>query len=162
MSQITVQRSPLGPSSLASAQALLSAAVEHWDDTSAADQYIQQALATDANLDVLISAYRYYFYKSNAAMALQMAIAVCKYIQQLEHWPSDWAALQPILLSQIELQSARLYISAYAASGVLQARLGNLAWAETIANQVQQLQAKEFGADMLLSILSSPAEEEDD
>ncbi len=60
------------------------------------------------------------------------------------------------------MQSARLYISAYAASGVLQARLGNLVLAETIANQVQQLQAKEFGADMLLSILSSPAEEEDD
>mgnify|MGYP001792194421 FL=1 len=162
MSQITLQRSLLGQSSLASAQALLSAAVEHWDDTQAADQYIQQALATESSLDVLISAYRYYFYKSNAVMALQMAIAVCQYIQQLEHWPSDWAELKPILVSQIEMQSARLYVSAYAASGLLQARLGDLALAETIANQVQQLQAKEFGADTLLGILNSPAEDEDD
>ncbi len=68
MSQITVQRSLPEQSSLAAAQALLSAAVAHWDDTPAADQYVQQALATDSNLEVLISAYRYYFYKSNAAM----------------------------------------------------------------------------------------------
>ncbi|MEM6840304.1 MAG: hypothetical protein AAF609_26165 [Cyanobacteria bacterium P01_C01_bin.120] len=32
-------------------------------------------------LDGLISAYRYYFYKSEAAMALQMAIVVCNRVQ---------------------------------------------------------------------------------
>ncbi|MEL6402527.1 MAG: hypothetical protein AAFR26_26135 [Cyanobacteria bacterium J06626_4] len=45
---------------------------------------------------------------------------------------------------------------------MLQARLGNLAGAETIANQVQQLQAKEFGADLLLSSPRSPGEAEHD
>lgn len=147
---------------LTGAQAFLRAAADHWDDTQTSDRYIQQALATEGGLDVFVSAYRYYFYKSNAPMALQMAIAVCDYIRQAQHWPDAWADLKPMLLSQIETTEARLYISAYAATGLLQARLGHLALAETIANQVQQLNAKEFGADVLLGILNPPLEEDEE
>lgn len=144
-----------------STQEFLAAAVVHWDDTPRSGRYIQAALAGDVGLDVLISAYRYYFYKSDAAMALKMAIAVCDRVLKVEQWPSDWASLKPILQAQLEEPNARLYINAYAATSLLQARLGHLDVAQTIAEQVQQLQAKEFGADVLLGILNSPPDEED-
>ncbi|MEM6839991.1 MAG: hypothetical protein AAF609_24540 [Cyanobacteria bacterium P01_C01_bin.120] len=38
-----------------SAQKLLAAAVENWQDTSTSARYVQAALAEDAALDVLIS-----------------------------------------------------------------------------------------------------------
>lgn len=145
----------------ASTQELLAAAINHWDNTAVSAQYVQAALAKDAGLEVLISAYRYYFYKSDAPMALKMAIAVCDRVQQAEQWPTHWDELQPILLAQIESVNARLYINAYAAAAMLRARLGQLETAQTMAEQVQQLQAKEFGADVLLGILNPPPDEED-
>lgn len=145
----------------ASAQELLAAAAENWQDTFISARYVRAALAGDADLDVLISAYRYYFYKSEAAMALQMAIAVCNRVQAAEKWPSDWASLKPILQAQLATPNVRLYVNAYIASGYLQARLGHLAIAQTIAKQVQQLQAQEFGADILLGILNPPLDEEE-
>ena len=54
----------------------------------------------------------------------------------------------------------RLYLSAYAASGLLLARLGKLEMAQTIADHVRQLEAKEFGGELLLNILNPPAEDD--
>lgn len=161
MSQEISQTQLLRVAPLASAQDLLSAAVCSWEDTSTSNQYIQKALAQkDVDLDVVVSAYRYYFYKSNTSMALKMAVEVCDRIRVDKQWPADWQKLKPILLEQIERPQTRLFISAYAASGLLQARLGNVAVAQEIANQVQQLQAKEFGADVLLNILNPSSDEE--
>lgn len=56
----------------------------------------------------------------------------------------------------------RLYLSAYAASGLLLARLGQLESAQTIAEQVKQIEAKEFGGELLLNILNSPIDQEED
>ncbi|MGP1371787.1 MAG: hypothetical protein ACTS3T_03095 [Almyronema sp.] len=143
-------------------QALLAAAAQTWEDTAVSEQYIQQALAQpDAGLAVLVSAYRYYFYKSNAVMALQMATAVCSRIRQSEQWPTDWPTLKPILLARLDDAIARLYLSAYAASGLLLARLGRVAEAQEIAQQGQQIAAKEFGAERLLTILNPPPDEDD-
>lgn len=160
MSQIFSHGLLPGPSESASAEVFLRAAVDHWEDAQVSDHYIQSALAAEFDLDVLVSAYRYYFYRSNAPMALQMATSICNAIRQTEHWPDDWTQLQPLLRSQIETPSARLYLNAYGAVGLLQARLGNLTLAATIAHQLQQLQAKEFGADVLLGILNPPPEED--
>ncbi|MDB9527242.1 hypothetical protein PN498_14680 [Oscillatoria sp. CS-180] len=140
---------------------LLLAAVQHWEDSQASDHYIQQAIAKNAEVDVFVSAYRYYFYKSNAPMALKMATAVADAVREREQWPTDWQTLKPILLTRLDDSCVRLYISAYAASGLLQARLGDFEIAQNIAEQVQQLHAKEFGADILLNILSAPSDEEE-
>lgn len=149
-------------SARASTRALLVAAIQTWDDTTISEQYIQQALSQpNVEIEVLLSAYRYYFYKNNNAMALDVALRVCDRIQQTEQWSTCWEQLKPILLERIEESVVRLYLSAYAASGLLFARLGQIAAAQAIAEQVQQLEAKEFGAEVLLTVLNPPPEEED-
>ena len=142
-----------------SARDLLVSAAQAWEDTTVSEQYVQQALAQpDVDLDVLISAYRYYFYKHNNARALAMANAVCDRISQA--WPTDWKTLKPLLIAQLDSPAVRLYLSAYAASGILLARLGHLESAQQIATQVQQIEAREFGGELLLNILN-PADEDD-
>lgn len=137
------------------------AAAQTWENTKVSEQYIQRALAQpDVELDVLVSAYRYYFYKNNNALALEMAVTVCDRIQTTEQWPTDWERLKPLLVSQLDHDMVRLYLSAYAASGLLLARLGKLEMAQTIADHVKQIEAKEFGGELLLNILNSPAEDD--
>lgn len=146
----------------AQTQTFLLAAAQTWEDTQISEQYIQQALAQpNIALDVLVSAYRYYFYKNQNTKALDMAIAVIERIQQSEHWPTLWDDLKLILLARLDDEIVRLYLSAYVASGLLLARLGRVVEAEHIADQVQQLNAKEFGAEVLFSILNSPPDDED-
>ncbi|NJM97032.1 MAG: hypothetical protein HC800_07495 [Phormidesmis sp. RL_2_1] len=44
---------------------MASGSAQTWEDTETSEQCIQQALAQpDIELDVLVSAYRYYFYKN--------------------------------------------------------------------------------------------------
>jgi hypothetical protein len=53
---------------------LLILASENWDNTELSEQYINQALAiAGKNANVLIGAYRFFFYKSKAEIALQIA-----------------------------------------------------------------------------------------
>lgn len=146
----------------APAQSLLLAAAQAWEDTSTSEQHIRQALAQpEVEMDVLVSAYRYYFYKNNTPMALEVATTVLDRIQKAQQWPTVWIQLKPLLLAQINDPTVRLYLSAYAASGLLLARLGSVESAQTIADQIQQLKAKEFGGELLLNILNPPPEDED-
>ena len=146
-----------------SAKTLLVAAAQTWEDTDVSEQYIQQALAQpDVELDTLVSAYRYFFYKNNNAKALEIAIAVCDRVRNDQQWPTDWEDLKPLFLDQLDDAMVRLYLSAYNASGLLLARLGQLEIAQKIANQVQQIEAKEFGGEFLLNILNAPDDDEDD
>lgn len=163
MTQKFVSKAPPWLSVSAASQTLLVAAANTWEDTSISENYIQQALAQpNVELDVLVSAYRYYFYKNRDAQALEMANRVIDRIQQAERWPTDWDALMPILKSQLESAIARLYLNAYAASGLLLARLGHIQQAEIIAKQVQQIEAREFGADVLLTVLNPPPDEDEE
>ncbi|MEM6255481.1 MAG: hypothetical protein AAF821_21410 [Cyanobacteria bacterium P01_D01_bin.156] len=145
-----------------SAKASLVAAAQTWENTKVSEQYIQQALAQpDVELDVLISAYRYYFYKNNNDRALEMAVAVCDRIQKNNQWPTDWESLKPLLISRLDEATVRIYLSAYAASGLLLGRLGRLETAQMIARNVKQIDAKEFGGELLLNILQFTEEEKD-
>ncbi|MGF1458094.1 MAG: hypothetical protein ACFBSG_03620 [Leptolyngbyaceae cyanobacterium] len=116
---------------------LLAAAVQHWEDNSTSASYIQAVLAQETDLDGLISACRDYFYKSDAAMALKMAIALCDRLQKIELWPAAWPQFKPILQTQLTSPRVRLYLKAYLAAGLLQARLGNLAIAHTMGEHAQ-------------------------
>ncbi|PLZ49460.1 hypothetical protein CBP13_18125, partial [Fischerella thermalis WC441] len=57
----------------------------------------------------------------------------------------------------------RLYLNAYAASGLVLAKLGEIEKAKEISTQVKSIDDKnDFGAGILLDILTRPAEEDED
>jgi tetratricopeptide (TPR) repeat protein len=133
---------------------LLRSAAQSWNSQES-DRYMQEALALcDTNLDVLVSAYRYFFYKHNDRQALQITHKVIEQIQKNEQLPQDWEQLKPILSDRKEDYAIRLYLNAYSASGLVLARLGEIEKAKEITAKVKEVDDKnEFGAsvDHLLS-----------
>jgi tetratricopeptide (TPR) repeat protein len=142
---------------------LLILAAENWGNTSRSERYMNQALAkTSEHIDVLIAAYRYFYYKNNYPMALQTAVKVIGKIKESEKLPDDWKQLKPILVNRKEDSEIRLYLNAYAASGLVLAKLGEIEKAKAISTQVKEIDEKnDFGAGILLDILTRPAEEDD-
>jgi hypothetical protein len=143
---------------------LLIAAANSWEDTAQSQVYIQQALAiADESLDVLVAAYRYFFYKHNDAAALQVANQVIEQIRQSEGLPDDWDLLAPILSDRKEEANIRLYLNAYTASGLVLARMGNIAEATVITAHVSAIDEKrEFGATTVLEVLTHDDDEQED
>ncbi len=142
---------------------LLIAAASTWEDTEQAQGYMQQALAiADGSLDVLVAAYRFFFYKHNDAAALQIVRQVMVKIQNLEGLPEDWTLLKPILSRRKEDELIRLYLNAYAAAGLVLARMGAIEEAKLMTARVSQLDnRREFGAATVLEILTHPEDEEE-
>ncbi|MGB8702946.1 MAG: hypothetical protein WCD18_26320 [Thermosynechococcaceae cyanobacterium] len=145
------------------AKRLLIAASQTWENTAASEQFMLQALAQpEPALDVLVSAYRFFFYKNNNSMALQMAQQVMARVKATEGLPDDWTQLQPLLTARKEEPNIRLYLNAYAASGFVLARLGQTEDALAIASRVKSLDDRnEFGARTVLDILTRPADDDD-
>lgn len=141
---------------------LLMLAAANWDNTSESEKYINQALAkTEDSTDVLVAAYRYFFYKNNYLMALQTAVKVIDIIKLSELFPDNWEQLKPILMSRKDEPQIRLYLNAYAASGLVLAKLGEIDKAKKISAQVKEIDDKnQFGAAILYDILTRPSEEE--
>lgn len=141
---------------------LLIAAADTWEDTAQSEENIQQALAiAPCSLDVLVAAYRYFFYKHNNAAALQVATQVVEYIRQSEGFPEDWVALAPILSRRKEELTIRLYLHAYAASGLVMARMGAIEPAKIITTRINEIDdRREFGAANVLDILTQPDDDE--
>lgn len=142
---------------------LLILAAQNWENTTESEKYIHQALAkTGDNTEVLVSAYRFFYYKNNYSLALQTATKVLDKIKEAEKFPNNWEELQPILVKRQEEPQIRLYLNAYAASGLVLAKLGEIEQAKEISNRVKQIDEKnDFGAGILLDILTRPAEEDD-
>ncbi|MBW4445425.1 MAG: hypothetical protein KME38_00720 [Spirirestis rafaelensis WJT71-NPBG6] len=143
---------------------LLILAAKNWENTAESEKYMQQAVAqTQDNLDVLVAAYRYFYYKNNYLLALQMAVKVINKIHNSESLPDDWQELKPILVSRKDNPSIRLYLTAYAASGLVLAKLGEIAKAKEISARVKEVDdKKEFGGGLILDILTRPAEEDEE
>ena len=135
---------------------LLHAAVEIWEDTAQSEQFILQAIAhPQTDVDTLVSAYRYFFYKQKDAMARRLALQVMEAIRTQEVLPEAWEDLQSILQDRILDPPIRLYLSAYIALGVMLARWGAYQAAIEIADRVKSLDDQdEFGAGVLVKILS--------
>ncbi|WGV23917.1 hypothetical protein [Halotia branconii] len=142
---------------------LLILAAQTWENTSESEKYIQQALAkTGDNTDVLIAAYRFFYYKNNYALALQTATKVIDKIKEAEQFPDDWDHLQPILVKRQEEPQIRLYLNAYAASGLVLAKLGAIKQAKLVSTRVKEISDQhDFGAGILLDILTRPVEDDD-
>jgi hypothetical protein len=147
----------------AEVKSLLIAAANTWEDTAQSQRYMQQALTiAHSSLDVLVAAYRYFFYKHNDAAALQIATQVIEQIRQSEGLPEDWEVLVPILRSRKEEPNVRLYLNAYAASGLVLARMGAIEEAKQITTRVSEMDDKrEFGATTVLQILTCPDHDDD-
>lgn len=106
---------------------LLILAAEHWENTAESEKYINQALAkTEESTDVLVAAYRYFFYKNNYHMALQIAVKVIANIKASEQLLDNWEQAKPILISRKEEPKIRLYLNTYAAYGMVLAKLGEI------------------------------------
>lgn len=141
---------------------LLMAAVENWENTPRSQKFILQAIEhPETNIDTLISAYRYFFYKKRNCMARSLAMRVMDSVQQAESLPQEWEELEPILIKRFLDKPIRIYLSAYTALGVMLARWGALKAAIEIASRIHSIDEKdEFGAGALLRILNSHLEDE--
>jgi hypothetical protein len=142
---------------------LLVQASAYWDQPELANEYMQEALERAGDHpDVLVSAYRYYFYTQNNTQALQMANRVLTTVRQTEALPTDWTQLKPVLSDRRDDPKIRLYINAYAASGLIQARLGAVEAAKEISTRVSELEHRnEFGGNVVRDILEHPDDEDE-
>lgn len=145
-------------------QHLLEQAAEHWENSDVSEHYMEQALQKAGDdPDVLIAAYRYFFYKNNPKMALVVASKVVDRIQQQEQLPQDWEQQKTILLNRLDDPVIRLYLNAYSASGLLLSKLGEIERAKEIATQIKTIDIKnEFGASLILDILTHPVDDDDE
>jgi tetratricopeptide (TPR) repeat protein len=135
---------------------LLMQAVDHWENTAIADEYINQALAkAEAYPDILVAAYRYFYYKQNNRMALQMAEKILATIKIAENLPDDWEKLKPILTIRRQEPEIRRYLNAYAATGFILAKMGEVQQAKAVTEKIQDIDSEsEFGASIVLNILT--------
>ncbi|BAZ80648.1 MAG: hypothetical protein ACKO9I_14100 [Sphaerospermopsis kisseleviana] len=142
---------------------LLILAAKTWENTEESAKYMQQALAkTGENTDVLVAAYRYFYYKNNYSLALTTAEKIIAKIKEIENLPHNWEELQPILQQRKEEPNIRLFLNAYAASGLVVAKLGKLEQAKEISTKIQGIDNKnDFGASILFDILTRPPEEDE-
>jgi len=142
---------------------LLILAAKTWENTEESTKYMQQALVkTGDNTDVLIAAYRYFYYKNNYVLALTTAEKITAKIKKAESLPDNWQELKLILVNRHEEPQIRLYLTAYAASGLVLAKLGKIEQAKEISTRIKGIDEKnDFGAGILLDILTRPPEEDD-
>ncbi|NRB06761.1 MAG: hypothetical protein HRU34_05270 [Richelia sp.] len=146
---------------------LLILAAENYGNTPEADKYINQAIKEAKNkeeyLDILVAAYRYFYYKNNYLMALQAANQLMAKIKEAEKLSDNWERLKPILSARQESPIIRLYLNAYVASGLVLAKLGKLEQAQTICTQIQEIddQNQFTGAKILLDILTKPKDDDE-
>jgi tetratricopeptide (TPR) repeat protein len=142
---------------------LLILAAATWENTEESTKYMQQALAKTAdNTDILVAAYRYFYYKNNYSLALTTAEKITAKIKAVENLSDNWEELKPILIKRQEEPQIRLYLNAYAASGLVLAKLGKIEEAKEISSRIKGIDDKhDFGAGILLDILTRPPETDD-
>ncbi len=142
---------------------LLLLASENWEYTGLAEKYIRSALSQAGNnLDVLVGAYRFFFYKHQPATALSIAEQVLQLISKTENLPIEWSQLKPFLLTHKQEPNIRLYLNAYAAKGLILAQLGKLDSAKEISERVREIDdSREFCSTTVFEVITqSPDEEE--
>ncbi|HLO83712.1 MAG TPA: hypothetical protein VK203_01685 [Nostocaceae cyanobacterium] len=144
-------------------QELLVLAAQTWENTAESEQYMQRAIAkTGDNIDVLVAAYRFFYYKNNYPLALKTAEKIIARIEETEQLPDNWEQLKLVLVKRREEPQIRLYLNAQAASILVLAKLGQLEQAKAISTKIRDIDEKnDFGAGILLDILTRPPETDD-
>ena len=135
-----------------------------WDRPELGDRDMLRLLADAPRYpEIWVSAYRYFFYSHNTILALEVITQLLEWIRQTESLPDDWDKLYPMLCERRDDPNIRLYINAYAASGLIQARLGNVEQAQQIAKHISPIEhGNEFGGTVIQTILLHSNEEDDD
>lgn len=143
---------------------LLVLATDNWENSSLSEQYINQALEKAGdNMDVLVGAYRFFFYKNKPELALKIAKKVVKIIEKQENLPIEWEQLQPILLKRQQEPNMRLYLNAYASQGYILAKMGEIETAKLITERVQGIdEHRESCATTVFEVLTKDPDEDDD
>ena len=143
---------------------LLILATDNWENSSLSEQYINQALEKAGdNIDVLVGAYRFFFYKNKPELALKIAKKVLGIIQEKENLPLEWEQLQPILMKRQEEPNIRLYLNAYASQGYIFAKMGQLETAKLITERVKGIdEHRESCATTVFEVLTKDPDEDDD
>lgn len=129
-------------------------AVLNWEKGKEAEEYIEQALEIAGdNLDVLTSAYRFFFYRHNYSRAMDVALRVMELVKRERNIPEDKEELLTYLRENMEDYRVRLYISAYTAYAFMLLKLGFVQDARDILSFLQELDHKsEFGVPVLLDL----------
>jgi tetratricopeptide (TPR) repeat protein len=142
---------------------LLLLASENWEYTGLAEKYIREALfKAGDNHDVLVSAYRFFFYKHKPATALSIAQQVLVAIATTENLPNDWSQLKPILSDRITEPNIRLYLNAYAAKGLILAQLGRIEEAKVISQRVKEIDdSRQFCATTVFEVITRSSDEDE-
>ena len=143
---------------------LLLLASENWEYTGLAEKYIREALSKAGdNVDVLVSAYRFFFYKHQPAAALSIAQQVITAIADQENLPHEWSQIKPILSKRKQESPIRLYLNAYAAKGLILAQLGKLDEAKLISQRVKEIDdTRQFCSTTVFEVITKSPEDEDE
>lgn len=143
---------------------LLVLATDNWENSSLSEQYINQALEEAGdNIDVLVGAYRFFFYKNKPELALKIAKKVLGIIQEKENLPLEWEQLQPILMKRQQEPNIRLYLNAYASQGYILAKMGEIETAKLITERVKGIdEHRESCATTVFEVLTKDPDEDDD
>ncbi|WP_036489233.1 hypothetical protein [Myxosarcina sp. GI1] len=142
---------------------LLLLASENWEYTGLAERYLREALfKAGNNLDVLVGAYRFFFYKHQPTTALSIAQQVIQKIATIENLPFEWLQLKSILRDRKLEPNIRLYLNAYAAKGLILAQLGKIEEAIEISQRVKEIDdSREFCSTTVYEVITkSPDEDE--
>jgi tetratricopeptide (TPR) repeat protein len=143
---------------------LFALSAECWSDRAQAEEYMNQALEKAGDdPDVWIAAYRLFFYSNNPTMAFQVAEKILNRVRVAENLPQDWATLKPILLERKDEDSIRLFLNAYAASGYLLAKMGELEQAKTVTQRIKEIDRnRESCATTVFEVLTQLPENEEE
>jgi tetratricopeptide (TPR) repeat protein len=138
-------------------------ASNNWEYTDLAEKYIRKALSkANNNLDVLIGAYRFFFYKHQPKTTLSIVQQVLQLITTQENLPVEWLQLKAILITHKEKPNIRLYLNAYAAKSLVLAQLGKIEEAKFISARVKEIDdSREFCATTVFEVITRPPDEEE-
>ncbi len=136
-------------------KANLQKAIESWEDTEKSSQYVLKALEENrGNLNVLVSAYRFFFYKQNYPMAIQIALKIMDILRSKRSIPEEKREMLAYLRSNLEDYDIRLFINAYSAYAFMLMSLGSLEKATEILNLLKEIDEKgEFGISTMLGLI---------
>ena len=147
---------------------LLVLATKTWENPEESLKYMEQALAAtkeNNDMDVLVAAYRYFYYQNNYALAEKTAHTIIARIRKTHQLPDDWEELRSVLLARKDESQIRILLNAYTALGIISAKMGNLNQAKAMIKEIQSINnqinnQEDFGANILEQILT-PSPEED-
>ncbi len=136
---------------------------ENWENQELCENLLRKVIAESPdNREVLLSAYRFYFYSKNFEKALSFALKVQDQLATSLHKGSIMPDLSEALKKDPENPELRLLMQTVSAIGFLQARLGRRKDAVKTLSFAKDLDPElSFGADAVYKFLTSPPETEE-